>query len=48
MSIREKEELLKQAARNWEQAAEEHKLAGAREKAAEALVHMARLLVEAG
>ena len=42
MSIREKEELLKQAARNWEQATEEHKLAGAHEKAAEVLVHAAR------
>ena len=37
MSIREKEERLQNAARNWEQAAEEYKKAGEHRKAAEAL-----------
>ena len=42
MSIREKEERLQNAARNWEQAAEEHKKAGEYRKAAEALRNAAR------
>ena len=42
MSIREKEERLQNAARNWEQAAEEYAKAGDHAKAAEARASAAR------
>ena len=42
MSIREKEERLQNAARNWEQAAEEYAKAGEHAKAAEARASAAR------
>ena len=47
MSIREKEELLRQAADKWTEAAEQHKLASEHLKAAEALRNAARALEKA-
>ena len=47
MSIREKEELLRQAADKCTEAAEQHKLAGEHLKAAEALRNAARALEKA-
>lgn len=47
MSIREKEELLREAADKWTEAAEQHKIAGEHLKAAEALRNAARALEKA-